>query len=145
MSESLHHQALHIMKLHPITTKQFTAWAVLITLAFILLVNNQGRFAFLFIFPLQIATFVTLPSDVHKRPLTRRQTLQVVGVVLAIFAVIGWLSTHSTPERDAWYRSLGHAFRHPGVAVPLWLLFLYLGYRRWRAKPPLKEDPRNPE
>lgn len=134
------------MTLHPITTKQFIAWSVLITLAFALLVINQGSFSFLFIFPVQIANFVMMPSDDHKRPLTRRQTLQVVGVLLAIFAVIGWLSTHSTPERDAWYRSLGHAFRHPIVAVPLWLLFLYLGYRRWRVQPPLKEAaPHDPE
>lgn len=127
------------MTRHPITTKQFIVWAVLITLAFILLVINQGRFSFLFIFPVQIANFVIMPSDVHKRPLTTRQALQVLGVVLATFALIWWLATHGTPESDAWARSLGHAFRHPGVAVPLWLLFLYLGYRRWRVKPPRKE------
>jgi hypothetical protein len=133
------------MTLHPITTKQFIAWAVLITLAFVLLVINQGRFVFLFIFPVQIANFVIMPSDAHKRPLTPRQALGVLGVVLATFALIWWLSTHATPERDAWMRSFLDSFSSPIVAVPLWLLFLYLGYRRWRLKPPLKEDPRNPE
>ena len=128
------------MTVHPITTKQFIAWSVLITLAFALLVINQGSFSFLFIFPVQIANFVMMPSDDHKRPLTPRQVLGVLGVVLAIVAVIVWLSTHGTPERDEWARSVGHAFRHPGVAVPLWLLSLYLGYRRWRVKPPLKES-----
>ncbi|MCX6848118.1 MAG: hypothetical protein NTY98_04290 [Verrucomicrobia bacterium] len=128
------------MTLHPITTKQFIAWAVLITLAFILLVINQGRFAFLFIFPFQIATFVTMPADDYKRPMPPRQVLVGVGVGIAIVAVIGWLATHATPESDAWARSFGVFIRHPGVAVPLWLLFLYLGYRRWRVKLPLKES-----
>lgn len=123
----------------PITTKQFIASSVLITLAFALLVLNQGRFTFLFIFPLQIATFVVMPSDDSKQPLTLRQALAVLGIVLGIIAVIWWLSTHATPESDAWARSFGHAFCHPLVAVPLWLFFLYLGYRRWRMKPPLKE------
>lgn len=127
------------MTRHPITTKQFIVSSVFITLAFVLLVINQGRFAFLFIFPFQIATFVTMPADDHKRPWTPRQVLAVTGVLLAIFTLIWWLATHATPESDAWTRSLGHAFRHPIVAVPLWLLFLYLGYRRWRVKPPLKE------
>ncbi len=127
------------MTLHPITTKQFIAWSVLITLAFTLLVINQGRFAFLFIFPLQAANWVTMPADDHKRPWTFRQVLAVLGVLLAIFTLIWWFATHATPESDAWARSLGHAFRQPIVAVPAWLLFLYLGYRRWRVKPPLKE------
>lgn len=127
------------MKLHPITTKQFIAWAVLITLAFILLVTNQGRFAFLFIFPVQIANFVIMPSDDRKRPLTLRQLLLVLSGVAAMAAFIWWAVTHHTPESDARDRSFGVFIRHPGVAVPLWLLCLYLGYRRWRVKPPLKE------
>lgn len=127
------------MTRRPFTTKQFIAWGVLITLAFALLILNEGRFTFLFIFPLQIATFVTMPADVHMRDMTRGQVLGVVGVLLSTFAIIGWLSTHATPESDAWARSLGHAFSHPVVAVPLWLLFLYLGYRRWRVKPARKE------
>lgn len=130
----------------PITTKQFIASSVFITLAFALLVIYQGRFTFLFIFPLQIATFVIMPWDDSKQPLTLRQALAVLGIVLGTIAVVWWLSTHATPESDARARSLGHAFCHPAVAVPLWLLFLYLGYRRRRLKPPLKEAvPHDPE
>lgn len=127
------------MKRQPITTKQFITWSVLITLAFAFLIINQGRFSVLFTTPLLIATFVTMPSDDSKRPLTLRQALLVLGGVVAIAAFIAWCVTHPTPKSDASAHSLSDSFSHPAVAVPLWLLFLYLGYRRWRMKPPLKE------
>lgn len=127
------------MKPPPITTKQFITWSVLITLAFVFLIITHGRPAFLFIFPLLIATFVVMPSDDSKQPLTLRQALLVLGGVVAIAAFIAWCVTHPTPMSDASAHSLSDSFSHPAVAVPLWLLFLYLGYRRWRMKPPLQE------
>jgi len=127
------------VKRNPITTKQFIASSVLVTLAFAFLIINQGRFSVLFTTPLLIATFVTMPSEVHRRPVTRGQLLLVLGGVAAIAAFIAWCVTHPTPKSDASAHSLSDSFSHPAVAVPLWLLFLYLGYRRWRMKPPLKE------
>ena len=126
------------MKRNPITTKQFIASSVLITLAFVFLIN-QRTLPFLFIIPLQTATFLIMPSEVHRRPVTRGQLLLVLGGVAAIAAFIAWCVTHPTPKSDASAHSLSDSFSHPAVAVPLWLLFLYLGYRRWRMKPPLKE------
>lgn len=133
------------MTLHPITTKQFIVWAGLVTLAFVFLVINQGRPPFLFSFPLLIASFVIMPSEVRKQPVTLRHLLMALGAVFATAAFIWWAVTHHTPESDARDRSLGVFISHPGVAVTWWLLFLYLGYRRWRVKPPRKKDPRNPE
>ncbi|MCX6848116.1 MAG: hypothetical protein NTY98_04280 [Verrucomicrobia bacterium] len=121
----------------PITTKQFIAWAVLITVVFVLYVATEGKIPFLSLLP--VAFFVIMPPETSKQPMTLRQALIVLGGVAAMAAFIWWTVTHHTPESDAWARSFGVFIRHPGVAVPLWLLFLYLGYRRWRAKPPLKE------
>ena len=127
------------MKRNPITTKQFIAFSVLVTLAFVFLIINQGRFSFLFTTPLLIATFVIMPAEVRRQPVTFRELLIVLGGVAATAAFIGWTVTHHTPENDARDRSLGVFISHPAVAVPWWLLFLYLGYRRWRMKPPLQE------
>lgn len=121
----------------PITTKQFIAWAVLITVVFVLYVATEGKIPFLSLLPM--AFFVIMPPETSKQPVTLRQVLLVLGGVAAMAALIWWFVTHPTPGSDAWSRSLSHAFSHPIVAVPLWLLCLYLGYRRWRAKPPLKE------
>lgn len=129
------------MPLQPITTKQFIGSAVLVTLAFVFLVVNQGRFAVLFTTPLLIATFVIMPRETSKRPVTRSQLLAVLGVVVATAAFIWWTATHPTPESDAWSRSLLDFFSSPIVAVPLWLGFLFLGYRRWRVKPPPSDAP----
>lgn len=130
----------------PITTKQFIASSVLITLAFVCLVITHGRFSVLFTTPLIIATFVTMPAEVHRRPVTRGQLLLVLGGVAATAAFIAWCVKHPTPMSDASAHSLTDSYSHPAVAVPLWLLFLYLGYRRWRMKPPLKEAaPHDPE
>lgn len=127
----------------PITTKQFIVWAVLITVVFVLYVATEGKIPFLSLLP--AAFFVIMPPETSKQPVTLRQVLLVLGGVAAMAALIWWFVTHPTPKRDSWARSLLDSFSHPIVAVPLWLLFLYLGYRRWRMKPPRKEDPRHPE
>jgi|GEM_PF-4348583 len=127
----------------PITTKQFIAWAVLITVVFVLYVDTEGKIPFLSLLP--VAFFVIMPPETSKQPMTLRQLLLVLGGVAAMAAFIWWTVSHHTPESDARDRSLLDSFSHPVVAVHLWLFFLYLGYRRWRVKPPRKEDPRNPE
>ncbi len=127
------------MTIQPITTKQFIGSSVLITIAFTFLMVTQGRFSVLFTLPLMTATFVIMPPDVRKRSLRRGQLVGALAAVAATAALIWWLISHRTPETDSWGRSLLNAFSHPLVAIPIWLGFLFLGYRRWRMKPPLKD------
>jgi hypothetical protein len=131
-----------LMTPQPFTTTRFIVWAVLVTLGFAFLLATQGRPIVPFLLPLQIATFVVMPQAIrnarHKRPLTLIQGLLVLGAVAVAAALIWWL-VHRPTTSDEWGRSLLDSFSHPMVAVPLWIGFLYLGYRRWRMKPPLQE------
>lgn len=118
------------MPLKRITTRQFIAWSVLITVVFAVHVASQGRIPVLGMLPLVM--WAIMPPETSKRPVTRNQLLAVLGWLLAMAAFIWWVVTHHTPESDARNRSLLNAFSHPVVAVPLWLGLLFLGYRRWR-------------
>ena len=128
------------MTLTPITTKQFIGVTVLITIAFGCLVYTQGKIIPLFNLPLLISMFVMMPSDISKRPLTRTNLIAVLTGLLLAAAFIWWCFTHRTPESEASGRSFIDSFSHPAVAVPLWLAFVYIFYRRWRVKPPLREE-----
>lgn len=122
--------------LQSLSTKQFIGGTVLVTIAFALLMVNQGKLSALFSFPLLIANFVMMPPDIRKRPITRNDLLISLAAVLATAAFIAWCISHPTPSSDSSARS----FSHPTVAVPLSLGFVYLLYRRWCVKPPLKDD-----
>lgn len=127
------------MTTKPITTMQFIGGTALISIGFVCLMATQGKPIFLFTFPVLVAHLFVMSSDECRRPLTRSQLLVALGVVFATAAVIWWAAAHRTPEFDSWGRSFIDSFSHPIVAVPLWLGLLFLGYRRWRMKPPLKD------
>ncbi|MBN8422842.1 MAG: hypothetical protein J0L73_28295 [Verrucomicrobia bacterium] len=98
----------------------------------------------MFIVPLQIATLMLMPQAIrntrYKRPLTLVQGMAVLGAAAGAAAVIWWLVSHRTAESESRARAGLNFFCHTLFAVPLWLLFLYLGYRCWRRKPPLKDQ-----
>ena len=128
------------MKLQPLTTEKFIGGTVLITIAFAFLVYTQGEILPLFNLPLMFGIFVMMPSDIPKRPLTLTNFLVTLAALLVIPAWVWWRTTHRTPESEARLRSLVDSFSHPAIAVPLWFVFVYFSYRRWRTKPPPKDE-----
>ncbi|WP_395744541.1 hypothetical protein [Prosthecobacter sp.] len=132
------------MTKHPITTRQFAIWSALISLAFALLLVVPP----LFILPIYAANFVIMPRPIPRQPVTLRHLLVALALLGLAAALIAWLVTHPSPEREAWERSFSAVFRSPAFAAPLWLCFLYLGYRRWRGKTPeqreLRQEPDPP-
>ena len=118
----------------PISTKQFVWWVVLVTIGFTFLILTHGVPSFLFTFPLLAASFVIMPAADRKRPLTRSQLLGALAVVLATAGLIWWCIAHRTEASQSWGRSLIDFYSQPIVAVPIWVIFMYLGYRRWRIR-----------
>jgi hypothetical protein len=122
------------MKLTPITTKQFVWSTVFITIGFGFLMLTNGRGSFLFTGPLLAAMFMTMPAADRNRPLTRNQLLAALGAMIATAALIWWCVTHRNPNRDSWGSSFVELYSRPALAIPFWLLFVILGFRRWRMR-----------
>lgn len=113
----------------PITTKQFVGWLIITGIGVAMWILLPESLFGLVGVVIGFSGFILMsPAELHQ-PLGLKQSVQALGFllvsVLVFFALRRWVG-------DDGGREVLRFMRQPGFILPVWIVGIWLTYRRWQ-------------